>query len=151
MSGAVETTVPARTERAANRLGYLGVLPFAACVLTALLTSAPPWRTLATDVMVAYGGIILSFLGGIHWGRALLEPQGNAPRILHGSVLPSLLGLVVLLLPAIAALALLIVGFVILYQCDVRAWRDQDWFTDLRGRMTGLVVVLLAVMLALQL
>lgn len=151
MNGALETAGPARTERAANRLGYLGVLPFAACVLVATMTSVTPWRTLATDIMVAYGGIILSFLGGIHWGRVLLQDSGDAPRVLHWSVLPSLLGLVVLLLPTVAALALLMVGFIVLYQCDLRVWRSQDWFTDLRGRMTGLVVVLLAVMLALEL
>lgn len=150
MNGAVETAVPAQTERTANRLGYLGVLPFAACVLVALLTSVQPWRGLATDLMVAYGGIILSFLGGIHWGRALLQEHSDAPRILNLAVLPSLLGLVVLLLPAVAALGLLIVGFVTLYQCDARAWRGQAWFTDLRGRMTGLVVVLLAIMLVLE-
>ena len=151
MNGLVETGTLARTERVANRLGYLGVLPFAACVLVAALTSVQPWRGLASDLMVAYGGLILSFLGGIHWGRALLQETGDAPRILRWSVLPSLLGLGVLLLPAVAALALLILGFVVLYQCDVRAWRSQDWFTDLRGRMTGLVVMLLALMLMLEL
>lgn len=140
-----------RTERMANRLGYFGVLPFAACVLVAMAVDTPPWPTMATDIMIGYGGIILAFLGGIHWGRALLVENTNASRTLGWSILPAVLGLVVLTLPAWLALASLIPGYILLYQRDLRVWEEPGWFTDLRGRMTGLVVVLLAMMLVISL
>lgn len=145
-------TLAQRTEHVANHLSYLGVLPFAACVLVAMLADSQHWSTLATDIMIAYGGIILAFLGGIHWGRALLLfESGSAPRALIWSILPAMLGLVVLTLTAWLALALLIPGYILLYQSDLRVWQALDWFTDLRGRMTGLVVVLLTIMLAISL
>lgn len=53
---------------AAAALGLAGVLPFAATALASL--AAAPWGDLALLALLAYGAVILSFLGGIEWGLA---------------------------------------------------------------------------------
>ena len=93
-------------------LGLAGLLPFLA---TALLswTAPPEWRGVALYALAAYGAVILSFLGAVHWGLALRAPAGEAaamaPRLGLG-VVPSLIGWVALLLPPLPGLALLAIG-----------------------------------------
>ena len=105
-------------------LGYGGLIPFAG--LAALLWLLPPdlvvWVALG---LAAYAALIVSFLGGIHWGvgfrNALISP--NAPRIhFTWGVAPSLLAWVGVMMPAFAGLPLL--GFVLIgcYVMDRRTW-----------------------------
>lgn len=121
-------------------LGAAGVLPFAALPLLAALS--PSLRGFALDAFIAYGALILAFLGGTRWGRAL---AGGAPtsRPLE-AVLPSLLGFAALLLahrPA-PALALLAAGFVAWCWLDLR---DPLWppaYRRLRLAITAVVLPL---------
>jgi hypothetical protein len=55
----------------ARVLGIAGVIPFVAGVLAALLT--PAVKPEAGAALLAFGAVILSFLGGIRWGFAVLE------------------------------------------------------------------------------
>lgn len=93
-------------------LGYAGLLPFAGAATLALL-GPPPWRGWALAALAAYGAVILSFLGAVHWGLALRAPPEEAraawPRFGLG-VLPALVGWVSLLLPARPGLLLLAAG-----------------------------------------
>ncbi|TCD16541.1 DUF3429 domain-containing protein [Oricola cellulosilytica] len=83
-------------------LALSGFLPFA--FLTALLLAAPGFiaagessfseGTSAAVALKAYAAIILSFLGGIRWGVAIVSPgegRDNA-EVLTVSVIPSLVG-----------------------------------------------------------
>jgi hypothetical protein len=103
-------------------LGLAGLLPFLGAGLLALRADeVSAARGLAA--LIAYGAVILAFLGGVHWGTALAEPVGypapQTPRVQRArlalGVLPSLVGWLALLLPLAlapwAGLALLIVGF----------------------------------------
>lgn len=98
--------------RPALWLGLAGLLPFFA---TALITwtAADHWRGVALYALAAYGAVILSFLGAVHWGLALRAPAAEAaamaPRLGLG-VLPSLVGWVALLLPPLPGLLLLAFG-----------------------------------------
>lgn len=127
-----------RTRRIATGLGLAGALPF---VTLAMLLW---WRSdgnhaLALAALTGYGAVILSFLGGIHWGLALRDPQGDG-RMFAISVVPSLLGWVAVLLPAIPGLALLAAGFLGQMVLD---WRLAlaPWFRLLRMLLTAIVVV----------
>ena len=64
--------------------------------------------------MVVYGAIILSFLGGIRWGTAIgpYDAGRQAPEF-AASVMGSLAGLSAAFLPAIPALAFLIVWSIV--------------------------------------
>lgn len=91
-------------------LGYAGMLPFVACVLAIALLDGEP-RALAVRALVAYGAVILSFLGAVHWGLLLRQRDAAAPARLAIGVLPSLAGWIALLLPDRYALTLLVVAF----------------------------------------
>jgi hypothetical protein len=93
-------------------LGYAGLIPFVIGAALAVL-GPPSWRAWAAFALAAYGAVILSFLGAVHWGLALrASPEESSaawPRPGLG-VLPALVGWVGLLLPAPFGLALLATG-----------------------------------------
>ncbi len=100
-------------------LGVFGLVPFLACGLMAL--SPDPVQSARMELaLLAYGAVILSFLGGVHWGFALLTPASTPARFerlrLVLGVLPALAGWIAVLLPRILApwsgLLLLIAAFI---------------------------------------
>ncbi len=108
MTDRTETSAPLAP--GALWLGYAGVVPFVACVLgIALLEGAS--REFAARALVAYGAVILSFLGAVHWGFVLRAPGARAVARLAAGVLPSLVAWAALLLPPGRGLTLLAVGF----------------------------------------
>lgn len=92
-------------------LGYAGLIPFVASVL-AIVTLDGEARQFAVRALVAYGAVILSFLGAVHWGLLLRQADAATPARLVIGVLPSLAGwAALLLLQDRHALALLVVAF----------------------------------------
>ncbi len=85
-------------------LGLGGLIPFAAGALAVALGFH--W---AAFPLAAYGAVILSFLGAVHWGLALAAPEA-APERLAWGVVPALWGWVALLLPLPVALPVLGAG-----------------------------------------
>jgi len=92
-------------------LGLAGLIPFVMCA--AMQWYGPPgWRMLAGLALLSYGAVIVSFLGGIHWGLAMRASPVPTPRLIWG-VMPSLLGWSAVLLdspwgPGVLALTLLV-------------------------------------------
>lgn len=127
----------------ALRLGYAGLIPFAVSTLAILLSREDPFlQETAGMALLAYGAVILSFLGGVHWGRALYAPSSNLQmRDFVLSVLPSIFGWSCLLLPMISAgVLLLILGYIWQVYVDVRAMRQNalpSWFGRLRVQLTA--------------
>ena len=93
-----------------SALGYGGLVPFAAAVIGIVLLDGE-MRALSARALLAYGAVILSFLGAVHWGLVLARPAADTARRLLGGVLPALAGWVALLLPTRFGLALLVVAF----------------------------------------
>lgn len=116
-------------------LGYAGLVPFAGAAALALL-GAPAWRGWALAALAAYGAVILSFLGAVHWGLALRAPPGEGralwPRLGLG-VLPALAGWAALLLPARPGLLLLAGGVLAVAATEAEAARrgllPRDYLT----------------------
>jgi len=134
------TETPVRMRRTAQWLGYLGALPFIACAALALLSGGTV-QALALQALIGYGAVILSFVGALHWARALESAAApGGARLLVVSVLPALLAWPALLLPAREAGVLLAAGFVALYLFDRRAWRSQGWFLRLRLHLSAVAV-----------
>jgi hypothetical protein len=52
---------------AAWALGIAGLLPFVASA-AGLWLLAPDWASFAALALLTYAAVIVSFLGGIHWG-----------------------------------------------------------------------------------
>lgn len=147
-------TVLQTVPRAPLWLGLGGALPFAACLVA--YAAGGLWivsQALALKVMLAYGAVILSFLGGIRWGLALrLENADRRDARFALSILPSLLGWVALLLPSFPALVLLAVAFAAQGAWDVGDAGEDGapaWFATLRSLLTALVCSFLSVMAVL--
>ena len=139
-------------------LGLAGLLPFLGCGLLALRPAVDPTDTRGLLALVAYGAVILAFLGGVHWGFALPDASGRAERQrLSLGVVPSLVGWVALLMAiadaADAALGVLAVGFVGTTIVEARATRAglmQRGYMALRYGLSGTVVVVLLLVLILR-
>lgn len=76
-------------------LGYAGLIPFVAGAMLAWLLP-PDSRPLAGVALAAYAAVIVSFLGGIHWGIGFRD---GAPRLFLWGVVPSMVAAAALLLP----------------------------------------------------
>ncbi|MDR3521295.1 MAG: DUF3429 domain-containing protein [Acidocella sp.] len=110
-------------------LSVAGLIPF---LITGMVILFDPLESpIATQVLVSYGAVILSFIGAVHWGFALRDtahPVQGTPltpatlgaerQLLAFGVVPALIGWIALIAmihftaPAFAVL-LLLVGFFI--------------------------------------
>ena len=124
-------------ENRAAWLGYLGILPFLAGFILLFNTNT---AAVALEGIRNYAALILTFVGAIHWGRAM---SSASPSLLSLSVLPSLLAWCTLFLAAKWALPVLMCGFLALYMFDHREYQDATWFQRLRAQLTLSVCVLL--------
>ena len=107
-------STPSATARV---LGLAGLLPFLAGATALAVLDAPGLRAWAATALVAYGALIATFLGGIHWGLAMRGMQPVNVRLGWG-VSPSLLAWVALLLPVGPGLGLLAVLLAVCYAVD---------------------------------
>lgn len=125
-----------RSERVAVWLGLAGLLPF---LMLSVSVWSPDWRALALPALLGYSALILSFLGGVRWGRAL---AADRPLEYVWAVLPSLWALVALQVPQTAGLLLLAAGFVGQWWLDGPGDRlaAPAWFRRLRGLLTAVVL-----------
>jgi hypothetical protein len=100
--------------------------------------------------LFAYGAVILSFVGAVHWGFAmtrtdLSEQHRNATW--GWSVVPALLAWLALLVTPVAAGVVLVLGFVAQYLQDRRLTRQFSLpagYLPLRLRLTSVACACLA-------
>ena len=110
-----------KLEKTIDQLGYAGLLPFAglAALLWVVKADLLPFVAVA---LTGYTAVIVSFLGGIHWGIGFLRAP-RAPRFhFVWGVVPSLLAWLALLMPAYAALPLLGLVLVMCYAVDRKTY-----------------------------
>lgn len=127
--------------RLAWPLGLAGLLPFLAGVVAVSLGQG--WAGFA---LAAYGALILSFLGAVHWGLALAAPEQAAEIRLIGGVTPSLVAWVALLFPLPAGLALIGSGLIALVVAETIAARAGllPWaYVRLRWLLSGVAAACL--------
>jgi len=137
-----QTQVPST----AKWLGALGAIPFVFLALAGPFIEAS-FQERANFGLAAYGAVILSFLGGIHWGLAIADAssvQSNGATFarLGISVVPSLVGWGVLLLSRPIGLLVLAAAFSVLLLVDLHASRKAQtpaWYPKLRWPLTVVV------------
>ena len=155
-----------RLPTAALLLGIAGLIPFVGGAWGALHTADDAQSARFLSGLLAYGAVILAFLGGVHWGFVLQGPVPEAVavpaareryRLVFG-VLPSLVGWLALLLLltlglANVALAVLIAGFVATTAAEAELRRRAlmpAGYMWLRWGLSIVVVLLLATVLTLR-
>jgi hypothetical protein len=136
----MDTPLNHSTRQLIDRLGYAGLIPFVGLTLLLWLVHADLQPFVALGLS-AYGAVIVSFLGGIHWGIGLryaaTETPGHSFHLVWGSA-PPLIAWVALLMPAYAGLPLLGLVMVGCYAIDRKTWGDAGlahWL-PLRLRLT---------------
>jgi len=124
-------------------LGLGGLLPFLAGAVGSLFLAQPAAGAAATLAAV-YGAVILSFLGGVHWGFGL---KGGGPGAFAWAVTPSLIAVFAAFLTLPWMLGVLSAGFVLAGAVDVAffARTGPSWYVRLRVALTVVVVLMLAV------
>ncbi|MBV8033666.1 DUF3429 domain-containing protein [Roseateles sp.] len=124
--------------RLAHRLGYAGLAPLVlGCALIWLIAEPDP-HAFVSLALSAYAGLVIAFLGGIHWGLSFARGlPGRLP--LAWGVLAVSLGWLGVLMSPYAGLALHGGVFIACYAVDRRLYPQlgaAGWLT-LRFRLTG--------------
>jgi hypothetical protein len=128
--------------------GVLGLIPFVAGALGAVVFKTDDWRRQASlGVLLSYGALILSFLGGARWGLEIGRADVRA-RVISLSMLPTLAGFFLLSDPAplkpIWRFTGLAIAFVAQWVWDISSWDAPVWYPRLRSLLTvGAVLALL--------
>lgn len=112
----------------ARYLGYAGLIPFFGMALGALFSLEP---AIFVAALLGYGAVILSFLGGVVWGRAVSAEDAARAADYIVSVMPSLAGWVALIIGGTAGLLLCAAGFAAMLVFDMKG-ALPDWFARLR-------------------
>ena len=122
-----------------------GALPFIAAAILALTNAGDVRGFQADQIAVAYGAVILSFLGGIRWGDAVAK---GAAATLFVSVLPSLAGFAALLINNFNGAMILITGFALQAVWDfIAPGTLPKWFIILRMLVSAIVIACLMITL----
>ncbi|WP_257166201.1 DUF3429 domain-containing protein [Bradyrhizobium sp. SRS-191] len=132
-------------------LGLSGLIPFIG-LAALVIAGREPARLMALQAQIAYGAVILSFLGAVHWGLAVQTPALADWWRMAWGVTPALLGWAALLLPAAPALVLLTAALLAALIVDELCFSGDDrrsWFLKLRRLLSvGATAAMLATFIA---
>jgi hypothetical protein len=140
--------------RMAWLLGFLGLVPFVGLALSFVLME-PSARPMLAQALLLYSVCIISFLGGIHWGIALVFhelPVVYVATSLVWSVLPALMAWPVSLMPVAQALPWAVASLVFILVVDLRLNKHYPiphWFASLRTILTAVACLALGLAWAL--
>ncbi|MGY6632617.1 MAG: DUF3429 domain-containing protein [Alkalilacustris sp.] len=143
------------TPRAALGLGFAGLIPFVWGALSVLMpavaeaaTGMVGARFVGAPVLVAYGTVILCFMGGVLWGFATRAGPELQLRAYGTSVLPALWVFLTVGGTQAASLSALFVGFFALLSLDLQfaQWKlTPPWWIGFRIVLTLVVLVCLGI------
>lgn len=129
-------------------IGWAGVLPLI-IALGGYWFGPGRWRADFASLFIAYGAVILTFVGAVHWGLVLGQAAGpDGERRMIASGVPAVAACIALLLPVPAAAWLLFAAF-----AGFRIWETMagvarplpEWYRRLRTRLTVAVAALLLI------
>ncbi len=122
----------------ARWLGLAGLIPFLACAIA--VWSGVGWiQAEGLGLQLGYAAVIVTFLGGVHWGRALAPGAGPGWPGLIWSVTPSLIAWLALRMYPTSGLLVLMAAFVLAFWIDRRAVKIglfPEWYLALRQVLT---------------
>jgi len=126
------------------RLGFLGLVPFVLLTLACWIVH-PDWLGYFIKAQLYYGIVILSFLGGLHWGVTIMAGGNDHERTkkaLIWGVIPTLIAWCSMI-NMLFGFVVQVAGFIAAYLIDKRLYQSYgvpQWFIDLRLQLTRVVV-----------
>ena len=117
--------------------GGLGLIPFFGGAVAAVLLPGLP-RIVAQLELIAYGALILSFLGGGRWGLEIGRRPVRA-AVISASMAPTIAAFLVLLAMGVSnpwRLVAMSLAFVAQWAWDVRSGDTPAWYPPLRHLLT---------------
>ena len=142
MNAATPNPAPAQLPVNARRLGAAGLLPLVTGALLVWLVRDDEAHGFVAQALSVYAALILSFLGGIHWGLAFRHAEPPT-RLLVWGVVPSLVAWPAVLMPAWSGLVVHGVMLVACYAVDRRVYPGEGvarWLT-LRFRLSAVAAL----------
>ncbi len=127
-------------------LGYGGLVPFVGLAAASLLGVQP---RATSQALLAYGAVILSFVGALHWAFAMLLPQLAVMRrtwMYAWSTVPALMAWCALLLEPRVGSVIVVMAFALHYLQDRRLSAQgllPAWYLPLRLRLSMVAIVCL--------
>ncbi len=125
-------------------LGIAGLIPFSAGA--AAVCFSPEIKAEAAVALLLYGAVILSFLGGIRWGFAVLEGENSGWGAYGASITPSLIAWLAALNTGPAGLLILAIALALWFFAE-RAipplLQIPGWYIPLRAALTAFAVFML--------
>jgi len=146
MNAGLPSDTPRVLPRAVTWLGYGGLVPFVGLAAASLLGVAPQ---AAAQALLAYGAVILSFVGALHWAFAMvLEalPESRRAWMYAWSTVPALMAWPALLLEPRVGSVILVAAFAIHYLQDRRLAALASlpgWYLPLRLRLSTVAILCL--------
>ena len=130
--------------------GILGLVPVIFLSAVTVFQS-PNVHGVVIAALLAYGAVILSFLGGVRWGTAICGTSHVPLSIqLWISVVPSLVGWAAILIEIPAALLVLTVAFSLMLFTDYMIAGAPIWYLRLRVILSLPVIACLLIVLSVQ-
>ena len=139
-----------KSEKLFILISILGLLPFIIGLLDLLINKNDLF--FLVNLPKYYGSIIFAFLGAIYWGAMLnLPPKSLIPEkiqffIIMWSVVPSIMGITVLLIKSNFSLLMLSLGFLLCQLVDEifnKYFSFPNWYLPLRRILTLIVAIVL--------
>ncbi|MEO8627752.1 MAG: DUF3429 domain-containing protein [Betaproteobacteria bacterium] len=134
-------------------LGTAGLVPFV--VITSALWALPEaYAPALLFWLTSYAAIVLSFIGAVHWGAAMLHPsmpEHEQGVFMTWSIVPAIVAWVTLLMPVKTGLLLLIATYVIQFAADrqfAQRFTLPLWYLRMRAGLTSVAVLCLVMALA---
>lgn len=129
-------------------LGYGGLLPF--LFFAGLSLIEPAHQIIYRGALFSYGAVILSFVGAIQWGLAMVMPELTEAQRRSAylwSIVPALVAWITIFFGPVTTGLLLILGFLMQVCRDLALSREvplPSWFLPLRFRLTVVACISLA-------
>ena len=120
-------------------LGYLELIPFLASSLLIWTNQAHQY---AVQSLTIYAAVILTFIGGVHWGIAVQQSMNiNSNRFRYQfiySVIPSLLAWVAIVFFNSSTLIILGFCFIVFWWLEKTHYQEHlpSWYLQLRNHLT---------------
>lgn len=120
-------------------LGYSGLIPF---IISSALIWIPQYHQTAFESLSIYSAIIVTFIGGVHWGIAVQLTQQAIPSRVNSqfifSVIPSLIAWVAIVFIQSYTLIILAISFVLFRLIEKLHYIQHlpAWYSQLRNHLT---------------